>query len=94
MEADRVIAILASQDRLQAALEEAQEEVKVAQRRLAQILAGAKTGEIEAQFAQITQLEAELRGQIAANQATIARWQSEVRTAKAEYERYQYLYRD
>ena len=93
VEADRVIAILASQDRLQAALEEAQEEVKVAQRRLAQILAGAKTGEIEAQQAQITQLEAELRGQIAANQATIARWQSEVRTAKAEHERYQYLYR-
>ncbi len=94
VEAGQVVAILASRDRLQAALDEAQEEVKVAQKRLAQILAGAKTGEIYAQQAQITQLKAELRGQIAANQATINRWQSEVRTAKAEYKRYESLYQD
>ncbi|WP_144875850.1 biotin/lipoyl-binding protein, partial [Hyella patelloides] len=94
VEADQVVATLASRDRLQAALEEAQEEVKVAQKRLAQILAGAKTGEISAQQAQITQLEAELQGQIKAQKATINRWQSEVRTAKAEYDRYESLYQD
>lgn len=92
VETGQPIAILASRDRLQAALEQAQEEVKVAKSKLAQILAGAKTGEIEAQQAHITQLEAELQGQIATNRATVNRWQAEVRTAKAEYDRYQYLY--
>ncbi|MDJ0635979.1 MAG: ABC exporter membrane fusion protein [Xenococcaceae cyanobacterium MO_188.B29] len=94
VKADRVVATLASRDRLQAALEEAQKEVKVAQARLAKVKAGAKTGEIEAQQAHITQLEAELRGQIKAQKATINRWQSEVRTAKAEYNRYESLYQD
>ena len=92
--ADQVIAILASRDRLQSALEEAHKEIKVAQARLAKVKAGAKTGEISAQQAHITQLEAELRGQMTAQKATIARWKSEVRTAKAEYERYQSLYED
>ena len=90
--ADQTIAILASKDRLQAAFSEATENVKVAQRKLAQVRAGAKTGEIAAQKAQVTQLKSELQGQIAANQAEIKRWQSEVRTAKTEYERNQYLY--
>ncbi|MDJ0531404.1 MAG: ABC exporter membrane fusion protein [Xenococcaceae cyanobacterium MO_207.B15] len=92
--ADQVIAILASRDRLQSALEEAHKEIKVAQARLAKVKAGAKTGEISAQQAHITQLEAELRRQITAQKATIARWKSEVSTAKAEYERYQSLYED
>jgi HlyD family secretion protein len=91
IEAGQVVAILASQDRLQANLEEAKAEVKVAQKKLAQIKAGAKIGEIEAQQAQITQLEAELQGQISRQKATLTRWKSEARTAKAEYQRYQYL---
>jgi HlyD family secretion protein len=91
VEVGEVVAILASQDRLQANLEEAKEEVKVTQKKLAQIKAGAKTGEITAQQAQITQLEAELQGQISSQKATLTRWKSEARTAKAEYERYQYL---
>jgi HlyD family secretion protein len=91
VEAGEVVAILASQDRLQANLEEAKEEVKVTQKKLAQIKAGAKTGEITAQQAQIIQLEAELQGQISSQKATLTRWKSEARTAKVEYERYQYL---
>ena len=94
VEIGEIVALLASRDRLQTALEEAQEEVKVAQTKLAQVKAGAKTGEINAQLAQITQLEAELRGQMTAQKATINRWQSEVRTAKTEYKRYQSLYQD
>ncbi len=88
------VAILASRDQLQAALEEAETEVKVAQKKLAQILAGAKTGEIRAQTAKIAQLKAELAGQVTTQQATISRWQSEARTAKAEYERYESLFKD
>ncbi|MDJ0596799.1 MAG: ABC exporter membrane fusion protein [Pleurocapsa sp. MO_226.B13] len=94
VEAGQIVATLASRDRLQTALEEAQQEVKVARSKLAQVKAGAKTGEITAQQKRITQLEAELQGQIKAQKATINRWQSEVRTAKAEYDRYQSLYQD
>ena len=92
--AGQIVAILASEDRLQASLAEAQQEIIVAQNKLAQVKAGAKNGQIIAQQAQITNLEAELQGQIATNQATIKRWQAEVRTAKAEYDRYQFLYKD
>lgn len=92
--AGQIVAILASEDRLQAALAEAQQDVTVAQNRLAQVRAGAKNGEIIAQQAQINNLEAELQGQIATNRATINRWQAEVRTAQAEYNRYDSLYKD
>jgi HlyD family secretion protein len=49
VKAGQVVAILDSQDRLQGALSEAQEQVSVAQSRLAQVKAGAKVGEIQAQ---------------------------------------------
>ena len=80
-----------SSDRLQKALLEAQEQVGVAQAKLAQVRAGAKSGEIAAQQAQITRFQSELQGEIATKQAEIMRRQSEVKNAKAEYERYQFL---
>ncbi|PIG94064.1 ABC exporter membrane fusion protein [Gloeocapsopsis sp. IPPAS B-1203] len=89
----QVVAVLDSRDRLQDALQQAQQQVKVTQARLAQVKAGAKRGQIQAQQATITRLEAELAGEIAAQNAAIARWQSEVRNANAEYNRFQQLYR-
>ncbi len=89
----QVVAVLDSRDRLQAALAEAQAQVSVAQVRLAQVKAGAKTGEIQAQQAAITRLQAERAGDIAAQNAAITRWQSEVGNARAEYSRFQQLYR-
>lgn len=94
VKAGQVVAILDSRDRLQDALEQAQEQVKVARARLAQVKAGAKTGELQAQAATIARLRAELAGEIAAQNATIARWQSEVCNAEAEYDRFQKLYRN
>ena len=88
----QVIAILDSRDRLTAALKQAKQQVKVAQARLAQVKAGAKTGEITAQKATISRLEAESRGQIAAQKATIARLSAELRNAETEFRRYQQLY--
>lgn len=93
VQAGQVVAILDSRDRLQDALQQAQQQVKVTQARLAQVKAGAKRGEIQAQQATITRLEAELAGEIAAQNAAITRWQSEVRNANAEYNRFQQLYR-
>jgi HlyD family secretion protein len=57
----QVIAVLDSRDRLQAALLRSQEQVKLAQARLAQIQAGAKQGDIAAQSATINRLKAELQ---------------------------------
>lgn len=93
IKAGQAIAILDSRDRLQNSLIEAQKQVRVAQARLAQVKAGAKSGEIAAQQAQITRLQAELQGEIATQKATIARWQSEANTATADYNRYLSLYR-
>lgn len=90
----QVIAILDSRDRLQAAFEQAQEDVRVAQARLAITQAGAKQGEIDAQRAEIDRLEAQRQGDIEAQAATIARLQSQLQNAETEYARYQSLYQE
>ncbi|MDQ2100822.1 MAG: biotin/lipoyl-binding protein [Tychonema bourrellyi B0820] len=77
-EGDRVktgqaIAILDNRDRLEAALDQAQEQVRVAQANLAKVKAGAKNGEIQAQKATISRLEADRSNEITAQQAIVAR---------------------
>ncbi len=92
VKAGQIVAILDSQNRLQAALAEAQEQISVAQSRLAQVKAGAKVGEIQAQRATIARLQAELQGETATQKAGSARRLAEVQNAKAEYQRFQQLY--
>lgn len=90
----QTIAILDSRDRLEAALNQAQEQVKVAQANLELVKAGAKTGEIQAQEAAIARIEAERSNDIMAQNATVSRIQAEVNNAEVEYQRYQQLYQD
>ncbi|MGB8698159.1 MAG: ABC exporter membrane fusion protein [Thermosynechococcaceae cyanobacterium] len=92
VKAGQTIAILDSRDRLQAALAEAEEQVKVAQANLAVTQAGAKSGEIEAQRAEIARIESERQGNIGAQAATVARLQSELQNAQTEYDRYESLF--
>ncbi len=92
IKAGQVIAILDSRDRLQAALEEAEEQVRVAQAKLAITQAGAKQGEVEAQRAEIARLEAERQGDVDAQAAMVSRLESQRRNAQIEYNRYQSLY--
>lgn len=87
----QVVAILDSRDRLYSALLQAQEQVRVAQSQLAQVRAGAKSGEIQAQSALIARLQAELQGEITTQAATIARLQAEVNNARTEYNRFRQL---
>lgn len=94
VKAGQAIAILDSRDRLQAAWEQAQEDVKVAEANLAQVRAGAKRGEIEAQRSEIARLEAQYRGDIEAQAATVSRLESELENAQIEYSRYETLYRE
>jgi HlyD family secretion protein len=73
VKAGQLIAILDSQGRLAAAVNEAKGKVAVAQANLAKVRAGAKQGEIDAQKAGIGRLQAERGTQIASQQATLAR---------------------
>ncbi|MDJ0601350.1 MAG: ABC exporter membrane fusion protein [Crocosphaera sp.] len=90
----QTIAILDSRDRLKAALNQAKEQVSVAQANLAQVKAGAKTGEIKAQEAAIARIEAERSNDITAQTATVARIEAEVNNAQVEYQRYEQLYQE
>ncbi len=92
--ANEVIAILDSRDRLQGALLEAEKQVTIAQAELNQVKAGAKSGEINAQKAEIARLQAELSGETGRQQATQVSLQAEVNNTRAEYNRYQLLYKE
>jgi HlyD family secretion protein len=92
VKAGQAIAILDSHARLEAALAEADEQVAVAQAKLAVVQAGAKQGEIEAQRAEIERLVAERQGNIEAQAATVSRLESELQNALTEDNRYQSLY--
>lgn len=87
----QVIAYLDTRDREEASVEQALEQVKVQKTRLAIVLAGAKTGEIQAQSANVERITAQLREELAARDATISRIRAEVQNATKEYERYQFL---
>lgn len=80
VKAGNAIAILDSQKSLQDRLSQAKEEVRMAQAKLAQVKAGAKTGQIEAQKATIARLQAEKTTQIEAQRASIRRLQAEKTT--------------
>ncbi len=92
VETGQVIAVLDSHDRLEAALEQAKGQLQIAEAVLAQVQAGAKQGEIQAQQATITRLEAEIHNQIQAQEATVARLQAERNNAQADFKRYQDLF--
>jgi HlyD family secretion protein len=94
VKAGSAIAILDNRDRLQAALEEAQKDVNVAQAKLAITQAGAKQGEIGSQQAEIDRLAAQRRGDISSQQSKIARLGAERSNAQTEYQRYQALYQN
>ncbi|MDF2387034.1 ABC exporter membrane fusion protein [Nostoc ellipsosporum NOK] len=74
---EQVIAILDNHDRLQAALKKSKKNVQLAKAKLAQVQAGAKIGNINAQKAKIINLKAELQGQITLQKATIQRLEAD-----------------
>lgn len=79
--AGQVVAILDARDRLQIAALQAQQQVRVAQAKLAQVQAGAKAGEIQAQQASVERLQAQSQGDKTAQQEAIfrieAQWQGD-----------------
>ena len=87
-----VIAVLDTYKRRQAALQEAQEQVRVAQAQLRQVEAGAKSGQIRAQEQVVDRQQVELQTETTAAVSTIARLEAELRNAELENQRYQALY--
>jgi HlyD family secretion protein len=74
----QAIAVLDDRDRLQAELEQAQEQVKITQARLAQVKAGAKTGEIGAQKSTLARYKAQWQGDRTTQKATLNRLEAQI----------------
>ncbi|MEM6401816.1 MAG: HlyD family efflux transporter periplasmic adaptor subunit [Cyanobacteria bacterium P01_D01_bin.116] len=83
VKAGQVIAILDNSDKLKAAHEKAKETVAIAQANLAKVQAGAKTGEIEAQRAEIARIRAQSLGEERAQRETVSRLEAEWEGNKA-----------
>ncbi|MBS3030280.1 MAG: ABC exporter membrane fusion protein [Dolichospermum sp. DET50] len=90
----QVLAYLENYTRSQVAIQQAFDKLLIARTKLAQVKAGAKTGDINAQKATITRLNSQLKGDIAAQAATINRIRAEVENAQKESNRYQQLSKD
>jgi HlyD family secretion protein len=91
VQAGQILAVLDSRDRLQASLQEAEQQVQVARSRLADIQAGAKRGEVTAAQAEIRNLAAQRSGELKTQQAAIARLRAELQSAETELQRNQTL---
>lgn len=89
--AGQPIAVMESEQRLRAAFAQAVSRVAVAQARLAQVKAGAKSGEILAQKARVEKSKEDLAGKLVEQQRIIERLQSEEKFAGNDYRRYQSL---
>lgn len=92
VQAGQVVALLEGYSRSRAALQQALDKVQISQAQLAQIKAGAKSGDIEAQKATIARLESQIKGEASTQKATIARLQAELENAQTENNRYQQLF--
>ena len=94
VEEGEIIAVLDNLIQLQAAVEQAKQEVKIAQAELAQARAGQATpGSFAAQQAQVDTLAAQFEGEVASQEAEIGRLQAELETAQADYARFEQLHR-
>lgn len=83
VKAGQVIAILDNSDKLKAAYEKAKEAVAIAQANLAKVQAGAKTGEIEAQKAEIARIRAQSLGEERTQREAISRLEAQYEGDKA-----------
>lgn len=89
--AGQVVALLASETVLAAEYNEANRQVQVAEARLAQVKAGAKTGDINSQRAAVNRVQAEWQGNTDAQRAQLSRlraqWQGQLAQQSAAVRR-------
>ena len=91
VKAGQVIAILDNSEQRKAAFDKAKEAVAIAQANLARVQAGAKTGEIEAQKAEIARIKAQSLGEERAQREAVSRleaqWEGDKATQRATLSR-------
>ncbi len=86
------LAVLNSKASLEAALAEAEENVTLARRKLEQVKAGAKEGEIQAQVYKVQSLERRLAGERLSQDQTVNSKRSSMVEARSEAKRYDALF--
>ncbi|MBD2501778.1 ABC exporter membrane fusion protein [Anabaena azotica] len=94
VQAGQVLAYLEDYNRANSALQQALDKLQISKVKLAQVKAGPKSGDIEAQKATVANLQSQLKGEVATQQATIDRIQAELTNAQTENERYQKLFKE
>lgn len=92
VKAGQVVAWLQGYTKATVAWQQAKDKLEVAKAKLAQIEAGAKSGDINAQKATISRLNKQLTGETVTQKAAIARLNAQVQNAQRENDRYQKLY--
>lgn len=92
LETGQVVAILDNRPQQEAALQQAQSAVEVAQAELAKVEAGVPEGDIDAQTERINRLRAELNRQRDVQAARVARLTAELRNAEVDLQRYEQLH--
>lgn len=92
VKAGQIVAVLDSQTSRLATWKQAQSNVSTARAQLAKVLAGAKSGDVNAQKANIIRLTAELNGGVATQEAEIRRISADLSNAQIERDRFQNLY--
>jgi HlyD family secretion protein len=78
VKAGDIIAVLDSRDRLQNEQAQAQAQVTTSKYKLAQVRAGAKTGEINAQVFEVSRLEAQRQGDLIVQRQSIAKLEAQL----------------
>lgn len=91
VKAGQIIAVLDNSDKLKAAYDKAKEAVGVSQANLAKVQAGAKSGEINAQKAEIARIQAQSLGEERAQRESVfrlsAQWEGDKATQQATIRR-------
>ena len=94
VKAGQVVAWLQGYTKAAAALQQAKDNFKVAEAKLVQVKAGAKSGDINAQKIIIERLKQQLKGETITQKTIITRLEAQVKHAKTENDRYKKLYID
>jgi HlyD family secretion protein len=92
VEQGQPLAVLNSKASLQASLAEAEENVTLARRKLDQVKAGAKQGEIQAQVFKVQSLERQLAGEKLAQEQNVNSKRASMQEARTEAKRYDALF--
>ncbi|MEM8603261.1 MAG: HlyD family efflux transporter periplasmic adaptor subunit [Cyanobacteria bacterium P01_H01_bin.121] len=92
VQADQIVAVMYGVNQSQAAVDNAQAKVAVAEARLGQIRAGEEPARVDAQQQRVSELQAQLTGDLDVQKTVVARRQAELDKAEVDFKRFSDLY--